>query len=271
MHFSLHRSWAMKARLLGLLSATAALAGSTAFAGVVLELEKKVGKENVRATVYLEGNKMRVEDKSAKGTAVMIFDGDQKKMYVLQTAEKKYTEMGETELKKMKEQLEQIRKQMAERIKTLPPDQRKKMEELMARNGLVNSPEKEQALRFEKMGKTKTYVGLSCEMYRIIEEDKPAEENCIVPWSSDVLMKKDLEGIESMRKLFANTLGGGRQRAGIWQIAQYPGFPVYRERKLPDGGKEIEELKSLSRKPIAPERFKVPAGYKKEARPIPEK
>src|SRR5712664_518708 len=72
---------------------------SPALAGVTVTLQG----EKERSVVYLEDNRMRVESEKTGGhqEGLMIFDGDQQKMIILDPAKKTYSEMTPESIKAM--------------------------------------------------------------------------------------------------------------------------------------------------------------------------
>ena len=141
-------------------------------------------------------------------------------------------------------------------MKSMPPEQRKRFEEATS-----NKPHE---LTFEKLGAKKTVNGFSCEMYRVSENGKPREEDCIAPWSSKVLQKSDFAGMQKFAEQMAKDMGGMGGNRMLERFEKYPGFPVAQHPLQP--GAPDEELKSVKRGTIPGAMFAVPAGYIKKDR-----
>ena len=82
-----------------------------------------------------------------------------------------------------------------------------------------------------------------CEMYRVLLDGKLVEQDCIAPWSAQVLTRED----------FAGTYG---------RFLKSPGFAVTQALVGADGSlHENVRLRSVKRGEIAPEKFAAPYGY----------
>jgi hypothetical protein len=252
------------------LAATAVLfTGGLAHAGVTIETTR--GAESA-ATMYLEGERMRIDGADKTGTATsVIIDGGGKKLIVVEEKKKSYTELTESDMKRMKVQVDAMRAQMEERMKTMPPEQRKQVEAMMAgMGGAPGKPAKPAVLKFEKLGQKKTINGFSCEMYRVLKDGVASEEDCIAAWSASTVQKSDLAGLrkfgEEMMKNFGSA--GARDQIQLDQLDKYPGIPISRVPLEADGTRGPEEqIKSIKRGSVPAAKFAVPAGYTKKTLP----
>jgi len=241
------------------------LAGGRARAGVTLVMQRGA---NTQSVLYVDGDKMRMEN-PGEGTGqratTVIVDAAGKRMLMVDEAAKTYTEITEADMKRFGAQLEARRAEMEERMKSMPPEQRKRIEDMMG--GKTAKPRE---LKFERMGDKKTINGFSCEMYRVLEDAAPKEEDCVAPWNASLLQRSDFEGLRKFAEDMAKSsgtmsAGGGRQM--FEQFDKYPGFPVTR-RPLEAGHGEEEQLKSVKRGSIPAGKFAVPAGFSKKPLPM---
>jgi hypothetical protein len=156
-----------------------------------------------------------------------------------------------------------MRAQAAERMKSLPPEQRKKMEAMM---GPLGAPDgKMPKVDLKAMGQKKTVNGFACEMYRVSRDGVPKEEDCIAPWSAKVLQKSDFEGFRKFAEEMAKEMGvAGTQNDMFQQYDKFPGLPITRH--MLDGG-EDEQIESIKRGSIPESLFTVPAGFTKKELP----
>ena len=93
-----------------------------------------MGTTTRTSQVQLERDRMRAEMGSAGGeTQIVIFDGAQQVLRVISPARKVYTEMTKADIDRMGAQLCSAMEGMKEKIAQMPPEQRAKMEEAMAR------------------------------------------------------------------------------------------------------------------------------------------
>jgi hypothetical protein len=245
------------------------LSAGLAHAGVTIETTR--GADGT-ATMYLEGERMRVDggDKTGPTTSVII-DGSHKKLIVVEEKKKTYTELSEADMKRMRAQMDAMRAQMEERMKTMPPEQRKQVEAMMAGLGAPGAATKPPVLKFEKLGQKKTVNGFPCEMYRILKDGKPDAEACMAAWGAATIQKSDLAGLrkfsEEMMKNFGGA-GAGRDQLQFDQIDKYPGLPISRVPLEADGTRGPEEqIKSIKRGTLPAAKFVVPAGFTKKELP----
>jgi hypothetical protein len=244
------------------------LFSARAEAGVTLVMQR--GAEQP-STLYVDGDKMRMENPGAAARATVIINAATKRMTIVNEADKSYSEITPEDMKRFREQLESRRAQMEEHLKTMPPEQRKRIEEAMGPKMVAGAgPTKLPVLKFERTGEKKTINGFSCDTYHVLEDGTPKEEDCIAPWSSSVLQRSDFAGLRKFAEDMAKSSGtmspgGGRQM--FEQFDKYPGFPVLRH-PLDPGHHDDEQLKSVKRGPIPAASFTPPAGFTKKDLPM---
>ena len=258
--------------------AGALLVPARGFAAVTITSQKGA---RPATTVYADGDRLRIDNpaREAGGRATTILlDAAGKRFVTLDESNKTYTEVTEEDMKRMRGQMDAMRAQMQDRLKSMPPEQRKKMEELMGQRGGAmsgsgsGSAAKPREWSFESLGQKKTINGFSCELFRVNVDGKPREEDCISPWSAGVVKREDFAGLakfgEEMMKGFG---GGGATRAGeaFLRFDKAPGLPISRV-PLDEDGKpgEEEQIKTIKRGAIAPSLFAVPVGFTKKELPF---
>lgn len=241
-----------------------ALWSSIAFGGVQMSFENKAlkGEAGMVSRFFIEGKKLRIEN--SKG-GVMLFDGDQQKLWTIDPKQKSYAEITEADLAKVQGMKGQMEQQMKEQMSKLPPDQKKKMEEMMAKHGAGDA--KERRLTFEAAGKpTKTDHGFSCNPYRVLDEGKPIEEACFIPWKEAGVSMQDFQAFEAFGQ-FLKKMGGDSNHQGqiFNEMREAPGIPartaIIRQDGATGGEQELTELKRQS---IPADQFTLPAGFKKQ-------
>jgi hypothetical protein len=245
-----------------------ALLATSAQAGVTLTYEgKSAGKErSYTIMVSIEGNKLRVDSTGDRGGTVMIFDGDQKKMISVDPEKKTYMEITEADVAKIKKTRDQMQQQLEERLKQLPPEQRKKMEEMMGQMGQKHGALKDRKTetKLEPLGGRKSYHGFSCETYRRTRDGQNITEECIIPWKATGLSKNDFQVMEKFDAFFGKMGGGGREDPTYSEIANSPGVPAFVATLHSDGSHGAEEeLTRLKRQSVPSSAFTAPAGFTK--------
>lgn len=252
-------------RLAALLLASAILFPVSAGAGVILSFEANSSKEEGHASRFtLDGKKLRAEDPHG---AVMIFDGEKQTLWTIDPKGKRYTEVTEADANRIKEMQAQMEQQMKERLKALPPDQRKEMEERL--EGMRAKPTEAPKLTFEPTGDAKkTKHGFSCRPHRVLANGKPIEEACFIPWKEAGLSVDDFQAFDALDQFFRKlgTQGGNQQNQIFGDLAQSPGIPAHVAMIGPDGTLGIEQdLVLLKKEEIPSDQFIPPAGLKKES------
>ncbi len=222
----------------------------------------------------VDGDKVRVDNPERQATATsVIIDAAAKKMMILDDHAKTYVEITQEDAKRMRGQMAAMRTQMQERMAAMPPEQRKQMQEMMDKMGASAAgaePAKpvKHTFKFESLGGKKTVNGMACQMYKVIRDGKPTEEDCISPWSAGLLKKSDVEGLRKFSEEMISGMGLGdaaRSQQMFEGFDQYPGVPITRVPLQEDGTRgEEDQVKSITRESIPASRFALPAGYTKK-------
>jgi hypothetical protein len=246
------------------------LASAPARAAVTLVTER--GNSGT-TTIVLDGDHLRIEHPApGERTTATIIDAQAKKVVMVNDREKSYSELTEADRQAMRERMDAVRAQMKDRMKNLPPDQRKKMEEMMAERGIGEAgAAKEPPSKFEATGAKKTVNGIACDMYRRMQEGKVREELCISPWSAGLVRKSDFAGVQKFAAGMMEDFGGPRakRRNPLADLDQYPGLPISRVSIGEDGKRgEEEQIKSIKRGSVPASTFAAPAGYSKKEIPL---
>ena len=252
------------------------LVSARARAGVTITVQRGA---DAPSTVYVEGDRMRMDtpERMEAGqnmhVSAIILDGPAKRMIMLDDKNKTWSEMTEEDRKRIRAQVEAMRAQMQERLKSMPPDQRKRMEEMMG--PLEGGDAKPRDWKFEATGQKKSVNGMACQMYRVTEDGKLLEQQCVSPWSAGLVKKTDFAGVAKIsQEMFQGMTGGaGAARGGganmLAQIQKAPGIPISRVPMHADGTPgEEEQIKSIKRGGVSASMFAVPSGYAKKDLPM---
>jgi hypothetical protein len=238
------------------------------------------------STVYVEGTQLRADmpvpaaphanGPPSKGhAAVVLLDAARKRQIMIDETNKTYTEITEEDRKRMRSQMESMRGQMQEQLKSLPPEQRKKMEAALGAMG-ASSPtpgaHKPSEWKYEALGAKKTVNGFACEMYRVTEDGHAREEVCISPWSAGLVKKDDFVALAKFGEEMMTEMGLDKKAASgsvLGRLNKAPGLPITRVSIDEDGKRSGEEqIKSIKRGSLDASLFAVPAGYTKKDLPL---
>ena len=245
---------------------------TSAHAGVTVALQR----DNKNSVIYLEGNKMRVEGGrvDASNASLVIYDGDQQKVFLINQEKKTYQELTPQSFRAMFDKAKKIdehmanmspeqRKQLEQMMSKLSPEQRKTMEGMM---GKKSEPSKEPDVKWERTSARQTVAGFPCEGFKELKDGKVEAEGCYIPWSAGAITKADLAPLVKMQD-FIKQAGSNFPQQGIGaftKLEQGPGFPGTQVRISASGEREgTESVTSIKRGTISADKFQLPAGYTK--------
>ena len=248
---------------------------AAAHAGVYLESVDKAldGSQQAPATskMWFEGGRMRTERTEHDGDVQVVMFKDQA-MYMLDSKNKTYRVIDKTTAEQMGAQLANAKKQMEARMAAMPPEQRKKMEEMMAKigkggaAGMLPGSVKPPQRTLKNSGRTETVAGIKCTIWEAFEDGKKEEELCAasassLPGGDDVM--KTFRDISTMMSSFTENLGRNRTDNQPWHdMDKINGVPIL-TRDFDDGKASSEMRLTVARKESVPAgSFEVPAGYK---------
>lgn len=237
--------------------------GRELFAGMKMTFEDKGshGKPSQAVSFSVEGKKLRAENPNG----MIIFDGDAQKLWTIDPNQKSYSEITEADAARVKEMRERMEKQMREQMDRMPPEQRSQMEEALERRKQeIDRPPR--ALTFEPLeGTKKNNRGFSCKPYRVIENGKPIEEICFIPWKDAGVSLQDFEAFNAYEQ-FLKKLGAdsGSQNRIFQDLKQSPGIPAI-VTTLPseNAPARSQELTELKRETIPPAQFAISPDFQK--------
>ena len=257
------------------LSFAAPLAGfalcATAQAGVYLEsVDKELGGSGTPTTskMLFDGGRMRTERREHDGDQDIVIFKNQA-LYTLDSKSKSYRVLDKAAAEKMGAQVAAAKKQMEARMAAMPPEQRKKMEEMMAKlgkggAGAMMPGAKPSQRTLKNTGRTETVAGIKCTVWEAFEDGKKDEELCAAPAGSipggdDVI--KTFREISAMLSSFTEKLGSHAGDEPWRDMETINGVPIL-TRDFDDGKATSETRMTVVRKESVPaSSFDVPSGY----------
>ena len=104
--------------------------------GILIVEKTVVGSSTRSSQVQIERERMRAEMTSPSGDVqVVVFDGPEQVLRIISVPRKSYSEMTKADADRMGAQLAAAMAAMKDKIATMPPEQRAKMEALMSQLG----------------------------------------------------------------------------------------------------------------------------------------
>lgn len=244
-----------------------ALLAPRAKADLTMEMKQSAGKAKETAeTVRVTEHKIAVR---AGGNNV-VFRGDKKVLWIMDTGKKTYMEMDEAACKAMGEQVNSAMAQMQEAMKNMPAAQRAQMEKLMAGQMKGMAPARQTV---KPMGQKRTVNGFECAGYTVESESGTAEV-----WAADPkalnLDAADMSAFKEFAEFMKSSFPGMERIADLARDFEHPredqvpGFPVLSIHKDKSGKEDFRsQLVSLTKGAVEAAVFELPAGYAKTELP----
>lgn len=247
------------------------LAGWTAAAGVLLELEERVpGSEAVvaRTLFSLEAGLLRLEARTEEGeTTVAIFRATQSVVWVIDPNQRTYYELTPAQVAQLRKQMEAAQHEMAAELAKMPPEQRRAIEEMMGRMGQSASPPAPTTVRL--VGRGEPVGAFQCTRYEILRGGARTAEIWTASLEQLKIGPEEFKTFEALSRLLAplGQQGPASQLGGLAAFEgggeKVEGFPV---RSLSyDNGTAYREatLVRAERQSFEPKLFELPAGLRK--------
>ncbi len=193
----------------------------------------------------------------ADGSRITILRLDKETMYNLRPAKKTYTEMTFAEMKAlMGNARTSIAEMMKKRLASMPPEQRKKLEDQLAAMNSHAAPS-EPTYETSSTGEHKSISGYDCEKYVVKRNGKPYQ----TVWAT-----RQINGFEAIRHDFedwTNKVASavGTKATALQWYKGINGFPIQTESEG-----YVNTVTKVERTAVPSSEFEVPAGYKKVAR-----
>jgi len=252
------------------LALLAGLAGGTAAAGVVLELEEREPSSGAvvgRIVYRLEAGRLRIETRGEDDEeAIVIFRAEKPVAWIVRAAEGTYYEFTPERVAALREKMEEAEKRMAAELAKMPPAQRSAFEEMMERLGHpMGEPE---PVSVEVGGRGETVGEWACTRYRILRGQELEAELWTAPPEQAQLRREEFETLGALERLLAplgaegpvRPLGSvGAQRPG----EKVEGLPV-RSLTYSEGEAYREEiLVRVTRQDLDARLFELPPGLRR--------
>jgi Domain of unknown function (DUF4412) len=188
---------------------------------------------------------------------VMILRMDQEKIYNVDIAKKTYSEMTFAEMEAYAKKASEKMAQFREKIKNLPPEQRKQME---AMGGMMGAGA-EGPVDVSATGEKRTISGFACTRYIMKRGDK----EMMTLW-----VTKDVTGYDNLRR---DLMEFGKRTAALMNMTgmseayqKIDGFPM--ETDMDMMGKMTMVVTKVEKRSTAAGEFNVPAGFTKTDSPL---
>ena len=244
-----------------------ALPAPPAKADLTIEMKQNVGKvKEAVETVRVAEHKIGIQT----GGNNVVFRGDKKVLWIMDTSKKTYMEMDEAACKAMGEQVSGAMAQMQEAMKNMPAEQRAKMEKIMAGQMQAMAPPKPTV---KPMGQTRTINGFECAGYTVSSPTGVTEVWAAGPKALK-LSAADLNAFKEFAEFMKSSFPGMERMADLAldfehpREDQVPGFPILSIHKDKAGKEDFRsELVRLTQGAVEASAFELPTGFGKTEMP----
>jgi len=242
----------------------ACLIAAPALADLSLTMDSVISGRPGVTTLQFKGKKLLITMTRAEGEAkknhVMLRDGDGKRLVILDTQAKTYTEVSDQQVADMKTKAAQMQAGLADKLAGLPPEQRAKLEAMMAKANQPPAAATASKYEFQKKGTSRKVLGKTCEEY-LIKVDGVAEgEGCFISWKDAGVSRESVA--EQLKAATDGLTQGSGSIDATFTVESSPGLPGWRKRVDASGAVLSETtLTKLSTDSIAASVFEVPKDY----------
>ena len=256
---------------LAALVAGTTLAGKAAEAGVRITIEQTMGSSaGPRSNdILLEPDRLAMSTPEGR----MIFRDDLQTAWIINDGRRRYFAVNAESMQEAQAAMQAAMEKMKARLQTLPPDQRKQAEAMMAAQGM--SPNGDSAdmppIAYRRLGQTKKVGGWSCEMFEQEVGGRRQAEFCAARLSEVGLARADLKAFQDFFDFTQKALPPVARRHAamvnfdaLSKAAGYDAIPL--EVAVYDNGRQVSHsvVRQVERSDIPPATFELPSGYTKQ-------
>ena len=240
-------------------------------AGLVVRMNEETKDMNIQSkqTMYIENDRLRMEMSGENEYQTIIFRGDKKVFWVVDSKKKSYFEMTQDDLVKLKSQMDNMQQMMMEQMKNMPEEQRKMMESMMPTN--MTNQKKQKTTYVKKAGGVK--VGKwTTKHYEGTTNGKKSDELWTADWSQLGFERSEFSVMTKMADFFSaiSQEASDFMKVGSadWEKEMgISGMPVRWLDYLEGGGTSEGNIEDISRKDLESSLFELPAGFSKDHSP----
>ena len=248
-------------------------AAGAARAGVVITTEQSGGPDGQKREmqVFMEPDRLKMPQPRGG----IIYRADQDKAWSYDDERKSYVELSRESMGALKAQMDAAMAQMRQQMANMPPDQRKMVEEMMAKQGggaMMGQPAgPPPTVTFEKAGGKQTIGKWSCEGFARMENGRKTDDMCIARLGELGLTRDDMKAFGGLTQMLKSSMGPAQQSGAaamdfdtMSKAIGFDGAPVRSVHYLPNGVQHETVVKAIERKSLSPDLFELPSGYAKQ-------
>ena len=235
---------------------------SPAGADTILELVTQSEGKTDPQTIYLAGDRLRMDVSEGLEKNSMLFDAKTNTLTMLDHQEKAYVEITEEDALKlhkgMQDMQQQMKARMQEQMKDMSAEERKAMEQMMSQLGEGMLSEKPQR-RIEATEQRQSVSGFDCDIVNLYKDGQKEQQWCITSPEALGMTTSEYQTFAALMAMLDKLAG---DEAGT--LTQIGGLPVRTVNYEEGEQQEVTALNNVRQEGVAAELFKVPAGYTRQ-------
>ena len=219
--------------------------------------------------IQMDRTHIRAETAANGDTVAFVYDGPAKMVRMINLSRKSYTEMDQAQLQRMGQQVNSAMAAVQEQLKNLPPEQQKRLQDLLKGRGLAAPGTAAKRPTFTHTGSDKAGQW-TCAKYDGYRGTEKVAEVCAVEPSALGLTTADFEAARQLAELVRSLMPAAADQVSFNGTIEEQGFPGVAVRRvtLRNGTPEsTTELTEIRREAIPASAFAVPDGFRREAMP----
>lgn len=250
-----------------ILGASCLVLSHIAFSDATVVYEQSNGANQTVNSMQIKDGKIRFTPPNQNDN-FSLYDSQAGSLTHVDVTNKKYLVMGEKDIAEQasqaKKQMDSMRQKMVEKMKDMPPEQKKQVEQMM-NNHMSRVEEQKTPPKLEQKNtkKTETISGIECTVHESYIEGIKNSELCMASPDTMGLSNQDAQALmamqgfmKRMQKVAQSMMGNNTPTADI------QGIPLRTKLYAPDGSVKLEtRLKSISTSDIGSETIIIPADF----------
>lgn len=232
--------------------------------------------QDVTTELAMDGHRLRMDVNDASGQQppmTMLFDGSKSELILINHGDKSLTRLDDKTGQAIRARMEAARRQMAERLKQLPPEQREMAEKMLSGHlGMagLDDPKARPTpapVKVTATGRTESVGGRSCRVFRVRRADAEPAEICAESWADAGVTEKDLLALEQLGEFQTRMVEevGGQGMPAMHHpfdlFRQVQGIPLRTRQKDGEGGVRETTFTEIRKADVPESTFDIPAGY----------
>ena len=238
-----------------------------AFSDATVVYEQSIGTQKSLNSMAIKNGKIRFTPPN-QNKNYSLYDSKTGELIHVDVAQKKYLSMDENDIaeqaKQAKKQMDAMRQNMMDRMKDMPPEQKKQVEQMMNNHlARVEAQKNPAQIEQKETSRTETITGIQCTVHETYIDGVKNSELCITAADKMGLDNQDAEALMAMQEFMkrmqkvAQTMMGSSAAS-----ADIQGIPLHTKLFAPDGSIKLEtRLASLSKDTINSEKVSIPADF----------